>query len=63
MVTITDPALVKEVLSKHNTYQKNLADPVIDKLAQGLLKYETDKWSKHRKIVNPSFQLEKLIKV
>ncbi|XP_031105725.1 cytochrome P450 CYP72A219-like [Ipomoea triloba] len=60
MVIITDPDHVKEVLSKHNTFQRNLADPVIDKLAQGLLKYETDKWSKHRKIVNPAFQLEKL---
>ncbi|XP_031106766.1 cytochrome P450 CYP72A219-like [Ipomoea triloba] len=60
MVIITDSDHVKEVLSKHNTFQKNLADPIIDKLAQGLLKYEKDKWSKHRKIVNHAFQLEKL---
>ncbi|XP_019193505.1 PREDICTED: cytochrome P450 CYP72A219-like [Ipomoea nil] len=60
MVIITDPDHVKEVLSKHNTFQQNLADPVVYKLSQGLLKYEGDKWSKHRKIANPAFQLEKL---
>lgn len=29
-------------------------------LALGLASYETAKWAKHRRLINPAFQLEKV---
>ncbi|KAL8544469.1 hypothetical protein ACS0TY_004866 [Phlomoides rotata] len=56
---IADPKLVKEILSKPDVYQKPF--PEHGKRISGGLNYlEGEKWTKHRKIVNSAFHLDKL---
>lgn len=57
---ITDPELIREILSKSYIYQKIQGNPITKLLAQGLASYETEKWAKHRRIINPAFHLDKL---
>lgn len=60
-VTITDPELVREVLSnKFGHFEKPAASPLVKLLADGLANYEGEKWARHRRILNPAFHLEKL---
>uniref|UniRef100_A0A5B7BNH3 Cytochrome P450 CYP72A219-like n=1 Tax=Davidia involucrata TaxID=16924 RepID=A0A5B7BNH3_DAVIN len=59
-VHIMDPENVREILSKNYHFQKPHGNPLSKLLASGLADYETEKWSKHRKIINPAFHLEKL---
>ncbi|KAG5545986.1 hypothetical protein RHGRI_018224 [Rhododendron griersonianum] len=56
-LNITDPKLVKEILSNYEVFQK----PTITKLLlTGIFTYDSEKWAKHRKLVNLAFQIEKL---
>lgn len=57
---ISEPEFVREILSKSYIYQKIQGNPITKLLAQGLASYETDKWAKHRRIINPAFHLDKL---
>ena len=57
---ITDPELIKEVLTKNYIYQKPPIDEIGKLISQGVAAYDTDKWAKHRRLVNPTLNLEKL---
>ncbi|XP_020266891.1 LOW QUALITY PROTEIN: cytochrome P450 72A15-like [Asparagus officinalis] len=60
-VTLTDPELISEVLSnKFEHFQKPNIGPIGRLLATGLANYEGEKWARHRRIINPAFQVEKL---
>ncbi|CAL9187139.1 unnamed protein product, partial [Musa hybrid cultivar] len=60
-VTITDPELVREVLSnKFGIFGKPTQNPLSRFFSKGLFVYEGEKWVKHRRIMNPAFHAEKL---
>ncbi|KAK7272632.1 hypothetical protein RJT34_29352 [Clitoria ternatea] len=59
-VTITDPELIKDILNKMFDFTKVSTNPLVKLLAPGLVRYEGGKWSKHRRIINPAFNIEKL---
>ncbi|XP_061375397.1 cytochrome P450 72A68-like [Gastrolobium bilobum] len=59
-VTLTDPELIKDVFNKIYDFPKLDANPLVKLLATGLASYDGEKWSKHRRIINPAFNLEKL---
>uniref|UniRef100_A0A5B6Z0T0 Putative 7-deoxyloganic acid 7-hydroxylase-like protein n=1 Tax=Davidia involucrata TaxID=16924 RepID=A0A5B6Z0T0_DAVIN len=61
-VHITEPELVREVLTKYYKFQKNhkALDPITELLLAGIGSLEGEKWAKHRKIINPAFHMEKL---
>nr|QFS19027.1 cytochrome P450 72A558 [Medicago truncatula] len=59
-VNITDPEQIKDVINKIYDFQKPNANPLVRLLGCGLVSLEGEQWSKHRKIINPAFHLEKL---
>ncbi|XP_061337077.1 cytochrome P450 72A68-like isoform X1 [Gastrolobium bilobum] len=59
-VTLTDPELIKDVLNKIYDFPKPNANKLVKLLVTGLVSHEGEKWSKHRRIINPAFNLEKL---
>ncbi|KAH6775516.1 cytochrome P450 [Perilla frutescens var. hirtella] len=59
-VNITDPELMKEILTKTSVFQKPRPDPIGETIVGGLLFLEDEKWATHRKIINSAFHLEKL---
>ncbi|KAJ0046905.1 hypothetical protein Pint_04877 [Pistacia integerrima] len=59
-VIIMNPDQLKEIFSRHNDFHKPKANPLLKYLASGLVDYEGDKWSKHRRLINPAFHLDKL---
>nr|XP_043613754.1 cytochrome P450 CYP72A219-like [Erigeron canadensis] len=58
-VYVRDPELIKEVLSKPNEFQKP-PEPLRDSIFGGLLVAEGHKWTKHRRIIDPAFNLQNL---
>ncbi|KAK7401718.1 hypothetical protein VNO78_13420 [Psophocarpus tetragonolobus] len=59
-VMISDPEQIKDVFNKIHDFPKPLLHPLVKLLASGLAGYEGEKWSTHRRIINPAFNLEKL---
>ncbi|XP_057792322.1 cytochrome P450 72A397-like [Salvia miltiorrhiza] len=60
-VVVTEAELVKEVLTKTDIYLKQQTpNPLAKLLALGVFTYDKQKWSKHRKIINPAFHLHKV---
>lgn len=56
---IWDLDKIREILSKPLLFQKP-SNPAGEVLAKGLVSYEGDKWAKHRRLINPAFQLDKI---
>ncbi|CAJ1957816.1 unnamed protein product [Sphenostylis stenocarpa] len=59
-VTILDPEQIKDVFNKMSDFPKPDTNPLVKLLATGVAGYEGEKWSKHRRLINPAFNLEKL---
>ncbi|XP_070038046.1 cytochrome P450 CYP72A219-like [Nicotiana tomentosiformis] len=59
-IVIVDPELIREVLTKIYDFQKPPGTPLTKLAANGLAGYEADKWTKHRRLINPAFHLDKL---
>ena len=60
VVNIMEPELIRDVLLKHNVFQKPPPHPLGKLLATGIVALEGEQWTKRRKIINPAFHLEKL---
>lgn len=56
---IWDLDKIREILSKSFVFQKP-SNPVGEVLGTGLASYEAEKWAKHRRLINPAFQMEKI---
>ncbi len=61
-ITITDPDLIKEVLTKIHVFEKSqmLTRFAREVVGKGVLTTDGEEWALHRRIVNPSFHQEKL---
>ncbi|TQD83858.1 hypothetical protein C1H46_030618 [Malus baccata] len=58
---IMDTELMKEILlNKQGHFGKPPLNPLILILTRGLASLEGEKWTKHRRIINPAFHLERL---
>ncbi|KAJ9672685.1 hypothetical protein PVL29_026057 [Vitis rotundifolia] len=55
-----EPELIRDVLLKHNAFQKPPEHPLVKLLVSGIVSLEGEQWTKRRKIINPAFHLEKL---
>ncbi|KAL9258814.1 Cytochrome P450 CYP72A219-like protein [Drosera capensis] len=60
IVFIREPELIREVLTNMNEFLKPKSNPLASLLAPGFIRYDGERWSKHRKLVNPAFHTEKL---
>lgn len=61
-LTVSDPDLIREVLTLNSEfYEKYEAHPLIKQLeGDGLLSLKGEKWAHHRKIISPIFHMENL---
>ncbi|XP_027355555.1 cytochrome P450 72A15-like [Abrus precatorius] len=57
---ILDPDKIREIATKVYEFQKPESSPLFRLLASGFANYDGDKWAKHRKIVSPAFNVEKM---
>uniref|UniRef100_J3L1N0 Cytochrome P450 n=1 Tax=Oryza brachyantha TaxID=4533 RepID=J3L1N0_ORYBR len=60
-VIVTEPHLCRDVMSNKFGHFEKPRFPELSKLvAKGVSYHEGEKWAKHRRILNPAFQLQKL---
>ncbi|KAJ0489085.1 putative 11-oxo-beta-amyrin 30-oxidase [Helianthus annuus] len=61
VVHISEPIMIREILANYHQFQKpSVNNPLTKLLATGLIDTDSDRWIKHRKIINPAFHFEKL---
>ncbi|XP_010470433.1 PREDICTED: cytochrome P450 72A13-like [Camelina sativa] len=60
VITIMDPELIKEAFNKVYDFPKPHTFPLVRLIATGLADYDGDKWAKHRRVINPAFNLERI---
>ncbi|XP_028796138.1 cytochrome P450 716A67-like [Neltuma alba] len=61
MLILTDPELIKDMLNRHNDFTKYHNFPIVNEyVAPGVAGYDGEKWAKHRKILQPAFNVDKL---
>ncbi|CAO2832524.1 unnamed protein product [Amaranthus hypochondriacus] len=60
VVHLSKPELLKEVLTRIDEFHKPKVNIMLSKLLPGLVRYDGEKWAKHRKLINPAFHVEKL---
>ncbi|KAK4285793.1 hypothetical protein QN277_002442 [Acacia crassicarpa] len=59
-VILMNPEQVKELLNRNYDFTKRQFNPILKYIGSGVGSYDGDKWTKHRKIINPAFHLDKL---
>ncbi|CAL9751010.1 unnamed protein product [Musa acuminata subsp. burmannicoides] len=60
-VTIADVGLVRQLLlNMSNDFEKPQLNPLGQFFFRGMFIYEGEKWAKHKRIMNPTFHMEKL---
>ncbi|KAJ9541215.1 hypothetical protein OSB04_027721 [Centaurea solstitialis] len=59
-VHIMEPELIKDVLMNSNDFVKTRTNPHTKLIVTGVVSYNGDKWSKHRRLLNPAFNVHKL---
>ncbi|CAM8923000.1 unnamed protein product [Rhodiola kirilowii] len=61
-LTVSDPELIREIFTtRAESYEKTDTHPLVKQLeGNGLLSLKGEKWSHHRKIINPTFHMENL---
>ncbi|KAL8131821.1 cytochrome P450 72A397-like [Apium graveolens] len=57
---ITDPELIREVLTKNYRFKKLKQNPIVRMFSNGLGSIDGDQWTQHRKLLTPAFHLQKL---
>jgi len=58
-VILNEPEQIREVFNKMSEFPK-VQYKFMKLITRGLVKLEGEKWSKHRRIINPAFHMEKL---
>ncbi|KAH9779473.1 cytochrome P450 72A15 [Citrus sinensis] len=59
-INVQDPKLIREILLKHDIFQKPKGNSLGKLVVNGMVTYEGEQWSKVRKIANPAFHQDKL---
>ncbi|XP_021773945.1 cytochrome P450 CYP72A219-like [Chenopodium quinoa] len=60
LVTIAEPELIREVFMKIHEFQKPRTNPLLEKVASGLVMLEGQFWATRRKLLTPAFHMDKL---
>ncbi|KAK1421473.1 hypothetical protein QVD17_23832 [Tagetes erecta] len=59
-VTILEPEVMKDVLTKSKDFQRIRGNPIVRLSGTGLITLEGEQWVKHRQLMNPAFHVDKL---
>ncbi|KAI9079533.1 hypothetical protein K1719_038505 [Acacia pycnantha] len=60
MLILMDLELIKDTLNRHLDFTKCHFFPTTEYIAPGVAGYDGEQWAKHRKILHPAFNFDKL---